>query len=127
MKHVKHVELYSCKDISYCESDSVLRELSLIAIHLFLATAPLNFSFFFSGGLASGFQCLGVDVLPGVTSFLSTFIAPKAIVVLIDSRSIESMSNVLSYNKSTTVMSLDTSATILYTSFGFGICENDLK
>ena len=95
--------------------------LSLIAINLSLTAAPLNLNFFLGGGLALGFPHFsvdvhpgviwdilhfGVDVLPGVTSFLrSAFIAPKAIVVLIDSRSIECMSNVLSDNKSTIVMS----------------------
>ena len=116
--------------------------LSVIAINLSLAAAPLNFNFFLGGGLALGLPhfgvdvlpgvildllCFGVDVLPGVTLFWrSAFIAPKAMVVLIDYRSIESIFNVLSDNESTIVMSLDTSATVLYTAFGFGICENDL-
>ena len=42
--YVKHVELYSCEDISDCESDSVSRELtslSRIVINLSLAAAPL--------------------------------------------------------------------------------------
>ena len=70
----------------------------------------------------------GVEVLPGVTSFLrSAFIALQATVVLIDSNLIESTSNVLSAHESTIVMSLDTSATVLYTSLGFGLCVNDLK
>ena len=111
---MEHVELYSCKDISDCEPDSVSRELtslSLIVINLSLTAAPLNFNFFLGGGLALRLPCFGVDVLPrvildvlcfgvdvlpGVTSFLrSAFIAPKAMVVLIDSRSIESISNIL--------------------------------
>ena len=47
--YVEHVKLYSCEDISDCESDSVSRELtslSLIAINLSLAAALLNFNFF---------------------------------------------------------------------------------
>ena len=47
--YVKHVKLYSCKDINDCESDSVSRELtslSLIAINLSLTAAPLNINFF---------------------------------------------------------------------------------
>ena len=64
-------------------------------------------------GVPSGLH-FGVEVLPGVTSFLSNaFIAPEPIVVLIDSNSIESISNVLSVNESTIVMSLYTSATVL--------------
>ena len=54
MKHVKHVELYSCEDTSDCESDSVSRELmslSLIAINLSLTAAPLNYNFLLMGGL----------------------------------------------------------------------------
>ena len=129
--YVEHFKLYSCKDISDSESYSVsgeLMSLSLIAINLSLAVAPLNFNFFLGGRLTLGFQCFGVDVLPGVTSFLkSAFIAQEAIIVLIDSRSIESMSNVLSNNKSTIVMSLETSATVLYTSLGFGLCKKRLK
>ena len=144
--YVKYVELYSCEDICECESDSVSRELtslSLIAINLSLTAAPLNFNFFLGGGLALGLPhfgvdvlpgvisdllCSGVDIFPGVTSFLrTTFIAPKATVVLIDSGSIESISNVLSNNKATIGISLNTSATVLYTAFGFGLCENDLN
>ena len=108
--YVEHVELYSCKDISDWESDSVSRELtslSLIAINLSLAAAPLSFNFFLGGFVDSGLLHFrvpsglrfGVEVLPGVTLFLSNaFIAPEAIVVLIDSNSIESISNVLSVN-----------------------------
>ena len=113
-----------------------LTSLFLIAINFSLAAAPLSFNFSFIGFVDSGLLCfevpsglcLGVEVLPGVTLFLSNaFIAPEAIVVLIDSNSIESISNVLSVNESTIVMSLDTSATVLYTSLGFGLYENDLK
>ena len=127
--YVKHVKLYSCEDISDCESDSVFRELTLlscIAINLSLTVAPLNFNFFLGrlldlgfvhSGVAAGLLCFGVEVLLGVTSFLrSAFIASKAIVVLIDSNLIESISNVLSTNESTIVMSLNTSTTVLYTS-----------
>ena len=72
--YVEHVELYSCKDISDCESDSVSRELtslSHIAINLSLAAAPLNFNFFLGGlldlgfvhfGVAAGLLCFGVDI-----------------------------------------------------------------
>ena len=113
-----------------------LTSLSLIAINLSLTAALLNFNFFFGGFVDSGLLCfevpsglcLGVELLPGVTSFLSSaFIAPEAIVVLIDSNSIESISNVLSVKESKIVMSLITSATVLYTSLGFGLCENYLK
>ena len=79
-------------------------------------------------GVISDLLRFGVDVLPGVTSFLrSAFIPPKAMVVLIDFRSIESISNVLFDNDSTIVMSPNTSATVLYTVHSFGLCEKDLK
>ena len=113
-----------------------LTSLSLIAINLSLTAAPLSFNFFLGGFLDSGLLhfrvpsglYFGVEVLPGVTLFLSNaFIAPEAIVVLIDSNLIESISNVLSVKESTIVMSLDTSATVLRTSLGFGLCENDLN
>ena len=72
--YVKHVELYSCEDISDCESDSVSRELTLlscIAINLSLTAAPLNFNFFLGrlfdlgfirSGVAAGLLCFGVDI-----------------------------------------------------------------
>ena len=50
----------------------------------------------------------------------SAFIAPEAMVVLIEYRSIVSISNVLSESASTIVMSLETSPNVLYTSFGLG-------
>ena len=109
-----------------------LTSLSLITINLSLTAALLNLNFFLGGlvdlgylhfGVPSGLR-FGVEVLPGVTSFLrSAFIASEAIVVLIDSNLIESISNVLSVQESTVVMSLDTSATVLYTSLGFRLCE----
>ena len=77
--YVKHVKLYSCKDLSDWESDSVSRELtslSPIAINLSLTAALLNFNFFLGGlvdsrfvcfGVPAGLLCFGVEVLPGVT------------------------------------------------------------
>ena len=65
-----------------------ITSLSLIAINLSLTAALLSFNFFLGGfvdsgllhfGVQSGLR-FGVEVLPGVTSFLSNaFIAPKAI------------------------------------------------
>ena len=57
-----YVKLYSCKDVSDSESDSVSRELlslSLIAINLSLAAEPLNLNFFLGGLVDLGLLCFG--------------------------------------------------------------------
>ena len=86
------------------------------------------FNFIFgavAGALVLGLLCFSVDVLQGVTSFLRrAFIALEAIVVLIELiefSSTVSTFNVLLDNKSTSVMSPDTSATVLCTSYGLGL------
>ena len=104
-----------------------LTSLSLMAITFSLTAALLNFNFFFFvvlGSTVSGLLHFGVDVLPGVTALISAFIAPDAIVVLMESNS---NSSALSDKESTIVMSAETSLNDLNPSFGFRLCENDLK
>ena len=73
------------------------------------------------GVLVSALLCFGVDILPGVTSFLRrAFIALEVIVVLIEFNSTVSTSNVLSDNKSKIVMSANTSATVFTHPFSWG-------
>ena len=113
-------------------SDSVSREiisLLLMAITLSLTAAPLNFNFFLLvlGSTISGLLYFGVDVLQGVTALISAFIAPDAIIILVESNSIDSISSALSDKDSTIVMSAETSLNDLKLSYHFRFCEDDLK